>query len=426
MSSDQLAREDFERAYRKGFWRKVSTWLTGERNELLPFDAVKERIPLRGQHYIGLQEVPIDQIVGSLGRYRDFDRAFLPRQARTRSRWVSIDSAHYDDVILPPVELYKMGEVYFVRDGNHRVSVARDRGQEFVDAYVVEIEVAVPLTADVEMGDLDLKSEYAEFLERTNLSQIRPAAQIELTLCGEYERLLEHISVHRWYLGEGQGAEVPYEEAVASWYDNVYTPLVKLIIDQKLLASFPERTEADLYLWIIEYEWFLREAYREEYSFQVASRQFRDRFSDSPTRKFVNVLKKAAWVDNQILGQEQQEFMARTNLKDLRPEAQISLTMPGQYPKLLNHIDVHRWYLGEQEGMDVPIEEAVISWYEKVYLPLVRLIQEQKILDRFPGRTETDLYLWILEQQSLLMETFGENVPLEEAIDYLTGNKPAS
>jgi len=426
MSSDQLAREDFERAYRKGFWRKVSTWLTGERNELLPFDAVKERIPLRGQHYIGLQEVPIDQIVGSLGRYRDFDRAFLPRQARTRSRWVSIDSAHYDDVILPPVELYKMGEVYFVRDGNHRVSVARDRGQEFVDAFVVEIEVAVPLTADVEMGDLDLKSEYAEFLERTNLSQIRPAAQIELTLCGEYERLLEHISVHRWYLGEGQGAEVPYEEAVASWYDNVYTPLVKLIIDQKLLASFPERTEADLYLWIIEYEWFLREAYREEYSFQVASRQFRDRFSDSPTRKFVNVLKKAAWVDNQILGQEQQEFMARTNLKDLRPEAQISLTMPGQYPKLLNHIDVHRWYLGEQEGMDVPIEEAVISWYEKVYLPLVRLIQEQKILDRFPGRTETDLYLWILEQQSLLMETFGENVPLEEAIDYLTGNKPAS
>jgi len=426
MSSDQLAREDFERAYRKGFWRKVSTWLTGERNELLPFDAVKERIPLRGQHYIGLQEVPIDQIVGSLGRYRDFDRAFLPRQARTRSRWVSIDSAHYDDVILPPVELYKMGEVYFVRDGNHRVSVARDRGQEFVDAYVVEIEVAVPLTADVEMGDLDLKSEYAEFLERTNLSQIRPAAQIELTLCGEYERLLEHISVHRWYLGEGQGAEVPYEEAVASWYDNVYTPLVKLIIDQKLLASFPERTEADLYLWIIEYEWFLREAYREEYSFQVASRQFRDRFSDSPTRKFVNVLKKAAWVDNQILGQEQQEFMARTNLKDLRPEAQISLTMPGQYPKLLNHIDVHRWYLGEQEGMDVSIEEAVISWYEKVYLPLVRLIQEQKILDRFPGRTETDLYLWILEQQSLLMETFGENVPLEEAIDYLTGNKPAS
>lgn len=426
MSSKQQAQDDFERAYRRGFWRKLSSWFTGERNELLPFDAVRERIPLRGQHYIGLQQVLIEQIVGSLGRYRDFDRAFLPKQARTRSRWVRIDSAHYDEIILPPVELYKMGEVYFVRDGNHRVSVAREKGQEFVDAYVIEIEVSVPLTTDMQMDDLDLKAEYAVFLEETNLAEIRPGAQIELTLNGEYERLLEHISVHRWYLGEGRGAEVPYEEAVASWYDNVYTPMVKLIRDQKLLASFPGRTEADLYLWIIEYEWFLRDAYREEYSFQVVSRQFRDRFSDSPTRKLVNVLKKAAWVDNQILQQEYQDFQARTKLKKLRPEAQISLSMPGQYPKLLNHIDVHRWYLGEQQGREVPTEVAVNSWYENVYQPLAQLIQEQNILDRFPGRTEADLYMWILEQHYFLMEAFGENVKLEEAIDSFTRSKPES
>ena len=426
MSSKQQAQDDFERAYRRGFWRKLSSWFTGERNELLPFDAVRERIPLRGQHYIGLQQVLIEQIVGSLGRYRDFDRAFLPKQARTRSRWVRIDSAHYDEIILPPVELYKMGEVYFVRDGNHRVSVAREKGQEFVDAYVIEIEVSVPLTTDMQMDDLDLKAEYAVFLEETNLAEIRPGAQIELTLNGEYERLLEHISVHRWYLGEGRGAEVPYEEAVASWYDNVYTPMVKLIRDQKLLASFPGRTEADLYLWIIEYEWFLRDAYREEYSFQVVSRQFRDRFSDSPTRKLVNVLKKAAWVDNQILQQEYQDFQARTKLNKLRPEAQISLSMPGQYPKLLNHIDVHRWYLGEQQGREVPTEVAVNSWYENVYQPLAQLIQEQNILDRFPGRTEADLYMWILEQHYFLMEAFGENVKLEEAIDSFTRSKPES
>ncbi len=426
MSSKQQAQDDFERAYRRGFWRKLSSWFTGERNELLPFDAVRERIPLRGQHYIGLQQVLIEQIVGSLGRYRDFDRAFLPKQARTRSRWVRIDSAHYDEIILPPVELYKMGEVYFVRDGNHRVSVAREKGQEFVDAYVIEIEVSVPLTTDMQMDDLDLKAEYAVFLEETNLAEIRPGAQIELTLNGEYERLLEHISVHRWYLGEGRGAEVPYAEAVASWYDNVYTPMVKLIRDQKLLASFPGRTEADLYLWIIEYEWFLRDAYREEYSFQVVSRQFRDRFSDSPTRKLVNVLKKAAWVDNQILQQEYQDFQARTKLNKLRPEAQISLSMPGQYPKLLNHIDVHRWYLGEQQGREVPTEVAVNSWYENVYQPLAQLIQEQNILDRFPGRTEADLYMWILEQHYFLMEAFGENVKLEEAIDSFTRSKPES
>ncbi len=423
MSSKQQAQDDFERAYRRGFWRKLSSWLTGERNELLPFDAVRDRIPLRGQHYIGLQQVPIEQIVGSLGRYRDFDRAFLPRQVRTRSRWVSIDSAQYEEIILPPVELYKMGEVYFVRDGNHRVSVAREMGQEFVDAYVTEIEVSVPLTADVQIDDLDLKAEYAAFLDETNLDNIRPGAQIELTLSGEYERLLEHISVHRWYLGEGRGAEVPYEEAVASWYDNVYTPLVKLINDQQLLENFPGRSEADLYLWIIEYEWFLREAYREDYSFQVVARQFRERFSDSPTRKLVNILKKAAWVDNLILEQERQEFEARTKLSELRPESQINLTVPGLYNKLLEHIDVHRWYLGEVQGQEVPIGEAVSSWYDNIYLPLVGFIREQDVLVEFPGRKEADLYLWILEQQAHLQQAYGEDVPLEVAIEKFTERK---
>ena len=420
MSSKQQAQDDFERAYRRGFWRKLSSWFTGGHNELLPFDAVRERIPLRGQHYIGLQQVLIEEIVGSLGRYRDFDRAFLPKQARTRSRWVSIDSAHYDEIILPPVELYKMGDIYFVRDGNHRVSVAREKGQEFVDAYVIEIEVSVPLTTDVQIEDLDLKAEYATFLEETNLTEIQPEAQIELTLSGEYERLLEHISVHRWYLGEGRGAEVPYEEAVASWYGNVYTPLVKLINDQQLLENFPGRSEADLYLWIIEYEWFLREAYREEYSFQVVARQFRERFSDSPTRKLVNVLKKAAWVDNLILDQERQEFEARTRICELRPESKINLTVPGLYNKLLEHIDVHRWYLGEVQGQEVPLGEAVRSWHDKIYLPLIGFIREQEVLAEFPGRTEADLYLWILEQQAYLQQAYGEDVPLEVAIEKIT------
>jgi hypothetical protein len=423
MSSNQLAQDDFERAYRRGFWRKLSSWLTGERNELLPFDAVKDRLPLRGQHYIGIKQVPIEQIVGSMGRYRDFDRAFLPRQVRTRGRWVSIDSAHHEEIILPPVELYKMGEVYFVRDGNHRVSVAREQGQEFVDADVIEIEVSVPLTADIQIDDLDLKAEYAAFLEETNLDNIRPGVTIELTLCGEYERLLEHISVHRWYLGEGRGAEVPFEEAAASWYDNVYSPLVELIVEQQLLENFPGRSEADLYLWIIEYEWFVREAYRNEFSFQVVSRQFRERFTDSPSRKLVNILKKSVWVNNLILEQERQEFEARTQLTELRPESQVRLTTSGLYNKLLEHIDVHRWYLGEQKEREILFSEAVLSWYDNFYLPFVELIREHNILEEFPGRTESDLYVWILEHQRYLERTYEVDIPVDVAIDHFTEEK---
>lgn len=423
MNSRQLAQEDFERAYRRGFWRKLSSWFKGERNELLPFYAVRERIPIRGQHYIGLQQVPVEQIVGSLGRYRDFDRAFLPKQARTRSRWVSIDSAHYEQTILPPIDLFKIGEIYFVRDGNHRVSVARERGQEFMDAYVIEIDVPVPMTADVDLDDLDLKAEYAAFLEQTNLDDIRPPAEIELTLPGEYERLLEHISVHRWYLGEGRGSEVPYDEAVASWFDNVYSPMVALIDEHHLLNDFPDRTQADLYLWIIEYEWFLREAYRNDYSFQVVSNQFKERFTGSPSRRLVNLLKKSVWVDNLIMEQEKLEFQTRSNLAESRPEARIQVTIPGQYSQLLEHIEVHRYYLGEGEDKEISFETAAESWYDNVYTPLVDFIREQEILDHFPGRTEADIYLWILEQQASIRDVFGKDISLEEAIEYLRGKK---
>jgi uncharacterized ParB-like nuclease family protein len=423
MDSKQLAEDDFERAYRRGFWRKLSSWLTGERNELLPFYAVRERIPIRGQHYLGLREVPVAQIVGSLGRYRDFDRAFLPKQDRTRSRWVSIDSAQYEHTILPPVDLYKVGEIYFVRDGNHRVSVARERGQEFVDANVIEIEIPVPLTKDDDLDDLDLKAEYVAFLECTRLEDLRPQAKIELTLPGEYERLLEHISVHRWYMGEGRGSEVPYDEAVASWYDTVFSPMVALIVDHQLEKDFPDRTRADLYLWIIEYEWFLREAYRNDYSFQVVSNQFKERFSGSQSRRLVNILKKSVWVDALIMEGEKQEFQSRSNLAESRPDAKIEVTEPGQYSQLLEHIDVHRWFLGEGQDRDISFEQAAASWYDNIYSPLVDFIQGQEILEHFPGRKAADLYLWILEQQASIRDVFGKDISLEEAIDYLRGKK---
>lgn len=406
MSFDNMANLDFERAFQKGFWRKVLRWLTGESNDLLPFDAVKDRLPIQGQHYIGLCQVPIDQIVGSMGRYRDFDRAFVPLQKRTKDRWVSIDKAHYESISLPAVELYKMGDVYFVRDGNHRVSVARERGQLIVDAFVTEIDIPIPLTIDDKLADLELKGEYARFIEQTQLSQLRPEADLKLTLPGEYKRIIEHISVHRWYLGEQRNTDIPYSEAVVSWYDNVYSPLARIIQDQHLVSHFPNRTVGDLYLWIIEYQWYRREAYKVEYAFEDAADKFIDDFEQWPAGKLVDLLKRATWVDYFILEQERTGFLARTHLPELRSQADIRLTVPGMYEKLLQHIDVHRWYLGEQKKIEVPYQDAVVSWYENVYLPLVEIIRAQGILNEFPGRTEADLYLWIVEQKANIKEVY--------------------
>lgn len=143
MVFNRLALQDFESAMLKAFWRNLLCRLTRKTNDLLSFDQVRQDRPLTGQHYRGLQAVSLDQIVGSEGHHRDFDRAFFPRQSQTKDRWLSINRAYYQQVPLPPVELFKVGQVYFVRDGNHRVSVARAHGQAFIDAYVTEIDTPV-------------------------------------------------------------------------------------------------------------------------------------------------------------------------------------------------------------------------------------------------------------------------------------------
>lgn len=275
----QAARADFDDAFRKGFWRSVISWLTKHSNELLPFDEVLKRLPMHGQHYIGLKQVPMDQIIGSVSRYQDFDRAFLPRQTHTRDRWESVDRAHLQDVILPPVELYKLGNVYFVKDGNHRVSVAREKGQVYIDAYVIEIEIPISLESDIELHDLVLKKEQAQFYHTTKLNELIPEASIEFSIPGQYGKLLEHIRVHRWFMGEKLKHRIDDKIAVTGWYEDVYLPLIKIIRRRNILKEFRGRTEADLYLWIIEHRYYLKEEYKSEISLEKAAVHFAEEYS---------------------------------------------------------------------------------------------------------------------------------------------------
>jgi hypothetical protein len=422
MALEHKARQDFDWALFKAFWRKVITQMVGGSNELLPFDEVRARLPLKGQRSLGFQQVPIDKIIGSQGRYHDFDRAFLPRQTHTKDRWISISTARYQHVALPPVDLYKMGEVYFVRDGNHRVSVARERGQKYVDAYVTEIDIPVTLTPDVVVDDLELKQAHATFLEESGLANKRPDIQLEVTFPEYYERLLEHIATHRWYLGEQRGVEVPLTEAAVSWYENVYQPLVKVLREQEIIKSFRNLTETDLYIWIIEYQWYFRKA-RDDESVDELVQRFTEEHPYRPVAKLVAALRKQDWIDDLTLQQERLAFLERTQLNILRPEAVVEPTLPGEYAWLLEHIDAHRWYLGERLGGEVPYDEAVTSWYDQAYLPLVDIIREQEILTRFPGRSEADLYLWVIAHQWYLRELLGDEIPLEQAAEALVDKK---
>ncbi len=260
MLADGAAQADYRRARRKAFWRRIGSWLTRADNALLAFEDVRRQLKLQTQHEGGLHAVPIEQIVGSVGRYRDFDRAFLPRQVATRSRWESIDRANIEGISLPAIELYKIGETYFVKDGNHRVSVARGRGQVFLDARVIEVDAPTPITSAADLLDWVRRQDALAFHASTGIGRLRPGVRIDLTLPGQYEKLLEHISVHRWYLGIEAQREIPYSAAVASWYDRVYLPTVEAVRSTDALRDFPNRTEADLYLWITEHHWYLHKS----------------------------------------------------------------------------------------------------------------------------------------------------------------------
>ena len=290
----KMAKDDFENALRKGFWRSVFSWFNQSKNELLPFDEVRRILPIHGQYYLGLRQIQVESIIGSVGRYNDFDRVFLPRRRQTSGRWVSVDLANIQDIILPPIEVYKVGNAYFVKDGNHRVSVARQRGQKFVDAYITEVSTNLEINENSNIDEIIMLQEQAYFLEQTNIKALRPEAKLQLTLPGQYQKLLEHISVHRWFMGERYQRETTFQEAVINWYDEVYLPLITVIREQNVLKDFPNRTETDLYLWIIEHLWFLREQIHEEISLKDAASHFKTEYSKKPLKRIWMLFRRLA------------------------------------------------------------------------------------------------------------------------------------
>lgn len=294
MSSDRVRVEaDYQSARWRALFGEILARLSGRSNRLLSFEEVKQSLRLGGPIYRGTQPVPIAKIVGSVDRYRDFDRAFLPAQDHTAGKWKSIARAFYDEINLPPVKLYKVGDAYFVLDGHHRVSVARDQGAEFIDAEVQEAYTRVPVSADLRAEDLKVLHEYREFLERTRLDEIRPQEKVlRLSVAGGYQQLIEHIAVHRYFMGIDLQRDVSAEEAVAHWYDTVYMPIVEAIRKHNMLAGFPQRTEADLYLWIVDHLHFLRQL-EGGVGVDEALEDFTDHFSERRMKKLAQDMQRA-------------------------------------------------------------------------------------------------------------------------------------
>jgi len=276
-----LAKKDFEKARTREMFARVLSLIKNEKAELLSFQEVKGLVKPTAESYAGMRTVPVALVVGSEGRYHDFNRSFLPRHQHLRRRWERVDVAHYQQLNLPPVQLYELGGVYFVRDGNHRLSVARSQGVEFIDAEVITLQSRIKLKPDLTRQELKravIELEKREFCRQTKLAKLRPGVELEFTATGRYDEIIRHINGHKYYLNLGKEEEISFQEGLLSWYDTVYLPIIRIIKAESILDYFPGRTAADLYVWIVKHWDELKRNYGLSFPLQKAAEDFTVRY----------------------------------------------------------------------------------------------------------------------------------------------------
>ena len=247
---------DFSKARNKALFNEIQHFLNPDEAALISLTDLKKLLKPANETYVGMKVVPVKSIVGSEGRYKDFDNNFFPKSSHIRSRWESIDRAHMENVILPPVTLYEIGGLYFVRDGNHRVSVAKTKGIEFIDAEVVSLKSEIQFKPGVSMKYIIkqiLNYEKRVFYTETNFGDITDYWCLDFTSNGQYDVIYNHILTHKYYINLNKTEEVSMTDAISSWFLQVYMPVVQIIQKSHIMRKFRHRTISDLYVWLIKY-----------------------------------------------------------------------------------------------------------------------------------------------------------------------------
>lgn len=250
---------DFRWARRRANFELLRSSLMGKSADLLAYDDVVKTLKISGYAPRKLREIPVAAIVGSVGRYNDFTRSFLPKEDHDERRWASVQTAVTGLTGTPPIEAYQIGDVYFVIDGNHRVSIARQVGAPKIEAYVTEVRTPIPFSPEIQPDDLIIKAEYAEFLKRVRLDELRPGADFSVTVPGKYQLLEQQIATHCFTFLD-QRRKSSLDDAIEDWYDTAYLPVIRVMREKCILCDFPQRTETDLYLWITEHRAELQQA----------------------------------------------------------------------------------------------------------------------------------------------------------------------
>jgi hypothetical protein len=241
------AQHDFLRARRRATLARLVARLRGEPDDIgviLPYEEAVAALGFVSERSIGAQVVQLDTIVGTVDRARDFDRRFRPTSGRVRSRWEQIATAMRRGDPMPPVDLVRVGEIHFVRDGHHRVSVARALGRTDIDAVVTEVVTSVPANRAITLTDLPLKSQERVFFERVPLP---PEVRSELVLSDatDYDLLAEAVEAWGFRAIQHRGEPLSRQATAMLWIETEFRPVVAMLREADLLGG---QTDAEAYM----------------------------------------------------------------------------------------------------------------------------------------------------------------------------------
>lgn len=286
--------DDFSKAHNKALFNEIQHLLNPEEASLISLQDIKTLLKPKNEVYKGMEVIPVKLIVGSEGRYSDFDNHFFPKSNFLKNRWERVDMAHYQDVILPAISVYELGGLYFVRDGNHRVSVAKSKGIENIDAEVVSLQTEIKLkpgSSKKQMVRQVIEYEKRVFYMETNFGDLTDYWCLDFSTPGQYDVIYNHILCHKYYMNINKTEEIPMEEAVLSWFQNVYLPVINVIVKRRIIKRFQGRTNADLYVFLIKYWDELKQKFGNEFPLEVAAKDFTEHYGKiSLPRKFKNFI----------------------------------------------------------------------------------------------------------------------------------------
>jgi hypothetical protein len=256
------AQYDFSRARRQRALARMSARLrrADDVNQILPFEEVVQALGRIGERRLGEQLIPLDSIVGTVDRSREFDRAFRPTSPRVRERWQRINLAQRKGQAMPPIDVYRIGELHFVKDGHHRVSVARAFGHRDISAYVTEVLTQLGADREIRLRDLPLKSHQRLFYERVPLPP-EQRARIHLSDEWRYAALAEAVEAWGFRVSQARREWLSRAEVAEAWFRDEYEPVVEMLREAQLIPKGVTDTEAYMkvahlrYLILRTHEW---------------------------------------------------------------------------------------------------------------------------------------------------------------------------